>query len=483
MNLRLIGKTLGAVWIFEALAMALSALVSLIYSEPGGVYFLYVIAILLALGVPLFLIKADNKIFYARDGFAAVAFVWITVSVFGALPFLLSGEIATFEDALFESISGFTTTGASILLNVETMSRGMLFWRSFTHWIGGMGVLVLALALLPSLGARSVYLMQAESPGPQPGKLVPKLAQSARILYLMYIALTLLQIILLLIAGMPLFDALIHAFGTAGTGGFSSKALSVGAYNNVWIEVIITVFMALFGVNFTVYFLLLRRKFDLAAKNQELWFYLGIIAVSIAAIIPGIMPLYGGSAAQALRHSSFQVSTIITTTGFATTDFNLWPLYCRVILMTLMITGACAGSTGGGLKCVRLLLLLKTFKRELRRILHPRASSHVILDGVIVKDDIIGSVTAFFFTYIMIIVGATLLVSLDGHDFLTTFSAVLATIGNIGPGFSLIGPMGNFSVFSPFSQVILSLCMLAGRLEIFPLLVLVIPTYWRKGNQ
>ncbi len=482
MNVRLIGKTLGAVWIFEALAMALSALVSLIYSEPSGVYFLYVIALLLALGIPLFLLKANNKVFYARDGFAAVAFVWITMSVFGALPFLLSGEIATFEDALFESISGFTTTGASILTNVEAMSRGMLFWRSFSHWIGGMGVLVLALALLPSLGARSVYLMQAESPGPQPGKLVPKLAQSARILYLMYIVLTLVQVLLLLVAGMPLFDALIHAFGTAGTGGFSSKALSVGAYNNVWIEVIITVFMALFGINFTAYWLVLRRKFDQAAKNEELWFYLGIIVVAIALIIPGIMPLYGGFIG-ALRHSSFQVSTIITTTGYATTDFNLWPLYCKVILMTLMITGASAGSTAGGMKCVRLLILIKAFKRELRRILHPRASSHVMLDGVIVKDDIISGVTAFFFTYVVIIIGATLLVSFDGHDFMTTFSAVLATIGNVGPGFALVGPMGNFAVFSPFSQIVLSLCMLAGRLEIFPLLVLVIPTYWRRGNQ
>ncbi len=483
MNLRLIGKTLGAVWIFEALAMALSALVSLIYREPDGVYFLYTIALLLVLGVPLFLLKADNKVFYARDGFATVAFVWVTMSVFGALPLFLSGEIPTFDDALFEAISGFTTTGATILTDVEAISRGMLFWRSFSHWIGGMGVLVLALAILPSLGAKSVYLMQAESPGPQPGKLVPKLAQSARILYLMYIALTLVQIVLLLIAGMPLFDALIHAFGTAGTGGFSSKALSVGAYSNVWIEVIITVFMALFGVNFTVYFLMLRRKFGLATKNQELWFYLGVIVVTIALIVPGIMPLYGESFGEALRHSSFQVSTIITTTGYATTDFNLWPLYCKVLLMALMVIGACAGSTAGGLKCVRVLILLKAFKRELRRILHPRASSYVTLDGVIVKDEVMSGVTAFFSAYVMIIVTATLLVSFDGHDFMSTFSAVLATIGNVGPGFGLVGPMGSFAVFSPFSKVVLSICMLAGRLEIFPLLVLVIPTYWRRGNQ
>ena len=325
--------------------------------------------------------------------------------------------------------------------------------------------------------------MQAESPGPQPGKLVPKLAQSARILYLMYIALTLVQIVLLLIAGMPLFDALIHAFGTAGTGGFSSKALSVGAYSNVWIEVIITVFMALFGVNFTVYFLMLRRKFGLATKNQELWFYLGVIVVTIALIVPGIMPLYGESFGEALRHSSFQVSTIITTTGYATTDFNLWPLYCKVLLMALMVIGACAGSTAGGLKCVRVLILLKAFKRELRRILHPRASSYVTLDGVIVKDEVMSGVTAFFSAYVMIIVTATLLVSFDGHDFMSTFSAVLATIGNVGPGFGLVGPMGSFAVFSPFSKVVLSICMLAGRLEIFPLLVLVIPTYWRRGNQ
>ncbi len=483
MNVRLIGKTLGAVWIFEALAMALSAIVSLIYKEPSGVYFLYTIAVLLIAGVPLFLLKADNKIFYARDGFAAVAFVWVTMSAFGALPLFLSGEIPTFDDALFEAISGFTTTGATILTDVEAMSRGMLFWRSFSHWIGGMGVLVLALALLPSLGAKSVYLMQAESPGPQPGKLVPKLAQSARILYLMYIALTLVQIALLLVAGMPLFDALIHAFGTAGTGGFSSKALSVGAYSSVWIEVIITVFMALFGVNFTVYFLMLRRKFGQAAKNQELWFYFGVIVVTIALIIPGIMPLYGESFGEALRHSSFQVSTIITTTGYATTDFNLWPLYCKALLMALMVLGACAGSTAGGLKCVRALILLKAFKRELRRILHPRASSYVTLDGVIVKDEVMSGVTTFFFAYVIILMGATLLVSFDGHDLLTTFSSVLATLGNIGPSAGLIGPVDDYTLFSPFAKSVLSVCMLAGRLEIFPLLVLSIPTYWRRGNQ
>lgn len=482
MNLRLIGKTLGAVWVFEALAMALSALVSLIYQERSGVYFIYTVLLLLVLGVPLLLLKPNNKVFYARDGFAAVAFVWITMSVFGALPFLFSGEIATFEDALFESISGFTTTGASILTDVESMSKGMLFWRSFSQWIGGMGVLVLALAMLPSLGARSVHLMHAESPGPRPGKLVPKLAQSSRILYLMYLAMTVLQVVLLLIAGMPLFDALIHTFGTAGTGGFSSRALSVGAYGNVWIEVIITVFMALFGVNFTVYFLLVRQKFGLALKNEELWFYGGVMLVSILAIIPGIIPLYGGNFAQALRYSSFQVSTIITTTAYVTTDYNLWPLYAKAILMALMVCGACGGSTAGGLKCVRLLLLLKAFRRELRRILHPRASSHVMLDGALVKEEIMSGVMTFFFTYVIIIAGATIIVSLDGHDFLTTFTAVLATISNIGPGFGLVGPTGSFAMFSPFSQVILSILMLAGRLEIFPLLVLVIPSYWRRGN-
>ncbi len=483
MNLRLIGKTLGTAWIFEAFAMALSAVVSLIYREASGVYFLYTIALLLAGGIPLFLIKVQKKAFYAKDGFAAVAFVWVTMSGFGALPFLFSGELATFTDALFESISGFTTTGASLLPNVEGMPRGLLFWRAFSHWIGGMGILVLALALLPSFGARSVHLMQAELPGPQPGKLVPKIAQSARILYLIYIGLTLLQVTLLLIAGMPLFDALIHAFGTAGTAGFSNKAMSVGAYNSVFIEAIIGVFMALFGLNFTVYFFILRRKFDLAIKNnQELWLYLGLIALSILAITPGVMPIYNGNAAEALRYTSFHVSSVITTTCYTTTDFFHWPLYCRIILMMLMICGACAGSTSGGLKCVRLLLLFKAFRRELRRILHPRASSHIILDGVIVKDEVMGGVTTFFFTYVMLIAGATLLVSFDGHDLLTTFSSVIATLGNIGPSAGLIGPVDDYTLFSPFAKSVLSVCMLAGRLEIFPLIVLAIPTYWRRGN-
>ena len=483
MNLRFIGRTLGTALIFEAIAMALSALVSLICNEPSGIYFLYTIALMLVLGIPLFLLKADKKSFYAKDGFAAVAFVWIAMSVFGALPFFFSGALPAFDDALFESISGFTTTGASLLPKIESMPRGLLFWRGFSHWIGGMGILVLALALLPSFGARSVHLMQAELPGPQPGKLVPKIAQSARILYLIYIGLTLLQISLLLIAGMPLFDAVIHAFGTAGTAGFSSKAMSVAAYNSVWIEIIIAVFMALFGVNFTVYFFLLRRKFDLAVKNNhELWFYLGLIVLSVVVIVPGVIPLYNGSAAEALRYTSFHVSSVITTTCYTTTDFFHWPLYCRIILTMLMISGACAGSTSGGLKCVRLLLLFKAFRRELRRILHPRASSHIILDGVIVKDEVMSGVLTFFFTYVMIIAGATLLVSFDGRDLLTTFGSVLATLGNIGPSAGLIGPAEDYTLFSPFAKGVLSVCMLAGRLEIFPLLVMAVPAYWRRGN-
>lgn len=482
MNFRLISRILGATFVFEALAMVLCAAVSLIYGEAASlISFLLTIAILLAIGIPLYLLKSKNHEFYISDGFASVALVWISMSLFGALPFVISGEIPKYVDALFECISGFTTTGASILQNVELMSHGMLFWRSITIWIGGMGVLVLALAFLPLLGARSIFLMQAEAPGPTPGKLVPKIGQTARILYLIYILMSLVECMLLLIAGMPLFDAIIHTFATAGTGGFSSKALSVAAYNNVYIEMIIAVFMALFGVNFTVYFYMLRRKSEIV-RNEEVRFYFFILLISILAITPGILQLYGERLGDALRYSFFQVSSIITTTGFATADYNVWPMYCRAILLLLMVCGACAGSTGGGLKTVRLLLLFKAFKRELRRILHPRASMHIMLDGVIVKDEVVSGISNFFFAYIGIIVMATFLVSFDGFDFMTTFSSVLSAIGNIGPGMELTGPLGNYAMFSPFSKVVLSVCMLAGRLEIMPIMVFLIPSYWTRGN-
>ncbi|MEG1932725.1 MAG: TrkH family potassium uptake protein, partial [Pygmaiobacter sp.] len=397
--------------------------------------------------------------------------IWVLFGVFGALPFWFSGYFASYVDCIFEAISGFTTTGASILTTVEQLPRSILFWRSFTHWLGGMGVLILTIALLPSLGVRPTLLVRAETPGPVVSKLVPKASTSSKILYEIYFVLTALQVFCLRLTGMPLFDSLLNSFATAGTGGFSMRNLSIGAYNSPAAEIIITVFMLLFSLNFAVFFLILCGKWKQALQSDELRFFLGVVAVSTAWISMNIRTLYL-TFGEALRHAAFQVASIISTTGFSSADFNLWPEFSRTLLILLMFCGACAGSTGGAIKCSRVLVIGRSIGCELRRIIHPRSVNVVRLDGHVVEDDTLRNILAFFGAYMFIALGATLLISLDNFSFGTTFTAVAACIGNVGPGMELVGPMGNYAMFSPVSKLILSLCMVLGRLEIFPILML-----------
>lgn len=481
MNIKMILKNLGIVLVIEAICMIPSLLVSLIYDGGDFKAFIYSILLCLLTGIAMYQIKENNKNFYARDGFAFVALSWIMVSFFGALPFVFSGAIPSLVDAVFEAVSGFTTTGASILKQIEILPKGILFWRSFTHWMGGMGVLVLTLAVLPSLGTGFFHVMKAESPGPSPGKLVPKLGQTAKILYSIYIVITALLVSFLLISGMPLYDALVHAFGTAGTGGFSSRNLSIGAYGSVQIEVIITVFMFLFGINFSLYFQLLKGSLKGFFKNQEFRFYLGTVLIAILFITVDLYRNGVFTVGESLRHSSFQVSSIITTTGFATTNFNLWPTFSKIILVLLMFIGSSAGSTGGGIKCIRFVILFKIIKRDILNIIHPRAVHIVKIDGKACAEETLSQAMSFFFLYIAVFSLSSLFVSLDRNDLVTSVTSVAATLSNIGPGLGGVGPMGNYSVFSGFSKILLSFCMIAGRLEIFPMLVLFSPHSFKKA--
>ena len=479
MNKRLTFRTIGTVLLVESALMMAPLVVSLIYGSDDSLALLVSALLTACAGGGLTLLHPRSENLRAREGFAIVALSWIFVSFFGALPFVIHGCIPSLVDAFFEIVSGFTTTGATILTDVERLPRGLLFWRSFTHWAGGMGVLVLTLALMPKLGARSIHLMRAESPGPSVDKLVPRVGKYAKMLYQLYIALSALMLICLLLTGMNLYDALINVFGTAGTGGFSNYNLSVGAFNNCAVEIIIGVFMALFGVNFSIYFFLLRRKFDLVWKNTELRWYVVIILSSVALITLNILPLYP-RAYDALHHAAFSVSSVITTTGFGTENFDLWPEFSRVILVFLMLIGACAGSTGGGLKISRLVILVKMVQREVRLLLHPRTVKVMTIDGKAVSNDTVRGVSAYFLTYVFLIMASILLVSLDGFDASTTVTAVLATFNNIGPGLGLVGPAGNFAVFSPLAKVVLTLDMLLGRLELYPMLILMLPTTWTK---
>lgn len=482
MNFRMIFKSLGMVLCIEGMCMFPSLAVSLIYKQSDSGAFLISISILLLAGLLMTRIRAVTKHIYARDGFAMVALGWILISVFGAMPFIVSGAIPSFVDAFFEAVSGFTTTGSSILKDVEVLPKGIVFWRSFTHWIGGMGVLVLTLAILPSAGANTIHIMKAETTGPNPGKIVPKMGQTAKILYIIYMVLTAINIVFLLVGGMPLYDSLIHAFGTAGTGGFSSKNLSVGAYGSVYFEIVITVFMLLFGVNFALYYQAIRGNLKSIIKDEEFRFYAGTVLAAIILIAFNINGKNVGSIWEGLRYSSFQVASVITTTGYATTDFNLWPVFSKAILLLLMVIGASAGSTGGGIKCIRILLLFKVIRREIAKIIHPRSVYTVKIGGRAVEEDTLSGVMAFFFLYMAIFAASTLVVAIDGKDLVTTISAVLSCIGNIGPGLELVGPLGNFSGFSVLSKVVLSLCMLLGRIEIYPILLLLTPSFWKRVN-
>ena len=479
MNKRAIVYVLGAVLLIGAALMLPPLLVALIYHEVSGWYFLWVVLGAAVLGaLALRLGGGKRAVMYAKEGLIAVALSWIVLSLVGALPFTLSGQIPFYLDAVFEMISGFTTTGSSILPAVEELDKCMLFWRSFSHWIGGMGILVFMLAIVNMEGGQGIHLLRAESPGPTVSKMVPRMVDSSKILYSIYFGLTLVQILFYLLGGMPLFDTFCNAFATAGTGGFAIRADSFAGYG-YYHQTVTTVFMALFGVNFSIYFFLLRRKFDLVWKNTELRWYVVIILSSVALITLNILPLYP-RAYDALHHAAFSVSSVITTTGFGTENFDLWPEFSRVILVFLMLIGACAGSTGGGLKISRLVILVKMVQRKVRLLLHPRTVKVMTIDGKAVSNDTVRGVSAYFLTYVFLIMASILLVSLDGFDASTTVTAVLATFNNIGPGLGLVGPAGNFAAFSPLAKVVLTLDMLLGRLELYPMLILMLPTTWTK---
>ena len=475
----MIGFVLGRILLTEAALMALPMLVALLYGESPVPFLIPALALILIGSLSGLRRPQKQTNLYARDGFAIVALAWLALSAFGALPFVISGDIPHFVDAFFETVSGFTTTGASILTEIEPLHRGILFWRSFTHWIGGMGVLVFVMAILPMQDGRGMHIMRAEVPGPTVGKLVSRMSDTAKILYGIYLAMTILLILLLLAGGMSLFDSCIHAFGTAGTGGFSSRNLSVGAYDNAYIDIVLGIFMLLFGVNFNLYYFLLIRKFRDVFRSEELRTYAAIVGIAVIAITANISHMYD-SVWSGLRHAFFQVASIITTTGFATADFNLWPSFSKAILVTLMFIGACAGSTGGGLKVSRIVILAKTSYHDMRKMLHPNAVTVVRLEGKPLQDKEIRSVHLFVVVYMIIFICSMLLLSLEGFDLTTTFTALAACINNIGPGLGDVGPMGNFSAFSYGSKLLLSFNMLVGRLEVFPMLLLFAPSIWRR---
>lgn len=480
MNKRMILFVIGRILLAEAALLLAPAAVALWYGESLRP-FLIPILLLVLCGGTAGLRAPKQTALYARDGLAIVALAWIIMSLFGALPFYLSGSMTSFVDCLFETVSGFTTTGASILTEVESLRYSILFWRSFTHWVGGMGVLVFVMAILPMTDGHGMHLLRAEVPGPTVGKLVSRMGDSAKILYGIYLGLTVIEIILLLAGGMPLFDALVHAFGTAGTGGFSSRNLSVGAYNNAYYDVVIGTFMLLFGINFNLYYFLLIRRFRDVFRSEELRAYIAIVATAVVCIAVNVAHLYE-SFATSLRHAFFQVASIITTTGFATADFNLWPTFSKAILVTLMFVGACAGSTGGGIKVARLVILARTSFWDMRKMLHPNAVTTVRFEDKTLGERQIRSVHLFLTVYMLVFAISVLLLSLEKFDLVTTFTAVASCINNIGPGLELVGPVGNFAAFSAPSKLLLSFLMLVGRLEIFPMLLLFAPSIWkRKG--
>ncbi len=482
MNKRLVLRLLGAILLIEALAMAPSLAISLLYGDGDALALLSSMALLAALGFPAWrFAHPREQNLRAREGFLVVALSWVLLSAFGALPFVISGLIPNYIDAFFEAVSGFTTTGATLMGNFDGLPRGVMFWRSFTHWIGGMGVLVLTLALLPQMTGRSSHLVRAESPGPSLSKIVPKMGDTAKILYLIYGALTVIELAALIIAGMSPYDAAIHAMGTAGTGGFSNYGSSVGAFDSAVIDAIITFFMVLFGINFALFYRVLVGGWRDALRSEELRWYLALFAGSTLFVSLMILPQYG-TFLNALRYGSFQVATIMSTTGYATADFNLWPQAVKALIVVLMFIGSCAGSTAGGIKVVRVGILCKLGCREVRRTFQPRKVQVVRFEGKGVEENRLTQVSAFFFVYVLLVLAGMFLVSLEGlYDLETNFTAVLTCISNVGPGLGHVGPVENFSGYGPFAKVVLSLLMLAGRLELFPILVLFHPSAWRKG--
>lgn len=483
MNRRMVLYRVGEIMCLEAVLMLLPLVVSLLYREfLCTAAFGISVVISAVLGVVLVcLFRTKDNVMFAKEGFTIVSLAWVILSVIGALPFFISREIPNFADAFFETASGFTTTGASILQDVEAMSRSMLFWRSFTHWIGGMGILVLVMAIMPTDSGRSIHIMRAEMAGPVVGKLVPKIKDTAKILYVIYFALTILEVIFLLLGGMPVFDSVVHSLGTAGTGGYGIKADSIGGYSP-YLQWVIAVFMVIFAINFNLYYLLLLKKFGVVLKNLELWVFLGIVMASTVVISINTFPIYG-NAGDSVRNSFFQVASIMSTTGYSTADFNLWPSLSRSILFVLMFLGGCAGSTAGGLKMSRIIILVKSAWNDIKQQLHPRSVTSVKIDGKALDNSTTRRVNIYFFVYMALIFVVFLLISFEKFGLEANFTAAVSCVNNVGPGLGAVGPAGNYSGYSDFSTVILAISMILGRLEIFPFLLALNPQNWVRKNK
>ncbi|MCD8391441.1 MAG: TrkH family potassium uptake protein [Firmicutes bacterium] len=479
MNYKMIIYSVCRIVMAVGATMIIPLLLSIFYGEGITLSYVIPIAVSLLFGAAVYIKPPKNKSMYAREGSVIVALAWIIISLIGALPFYISRAIPGFVNCLFETVSGFTTTGSSILLDIEAMPKSLLFWRSFTHWLGGMGVLVFVMTIFSSKDTRTSYMMRAEMPGPMVGKLASKWKFTVRILYRIYIALTVLETIFLMLGGMPLFDSLVHAFGTAGTGGFGIKNSSVAFYDSAYIDYVISIFMILFGMNFTVFYLILARKLALIKENNELKWYLVIIAAATLIITFNTLPIYK-SFSETFRHSFFQVSSIITTTGYSTADFTRWPMLSQIILLMLMFIGGCAGSTGGGIKVIRIVILAKIAGNSIKNSASPRSVFSVKSDGKQLEAAVLKGIMTYLVIYMIVFALSMILVSLDNKDFTTTSTAVLTAISNVGPGLGEIGPAGNFAGFSALSKIVLSIDMLAGRLELYPILILFSPHTWKR---
>lgn len=478
MNYKIVLYILGKVMMFLAFFMLLPFVVALIYREKSGIYFLITALSTLVVGIGLSMIKPKDKRFYAREGFVVVSLSWIMISIVGAIPFVISGEIPNMVDAVFEIVSGFTTTGASILPRVEDLSKCMLFWRSFSHWIGGMGVIVFIMAIIPMAGGNNMHLLRAESSGSNVGKLVPKMKQTAIILYGIYMALTVIMFVALAISGMPVFENLCHTFGTAGTGGFGVVSDSIGSCTAAQ-QWIITIFMFIFGINFSFYYLIIFKKIGQALKMEEVrWYFLSYI-LAVVLVTWNVMEVVG-NVGDTIRHSAFQVASLMTTTGYSTVDYEMWPSFSKGILLIVMFLGGCAGSTAGGIKISRFVIGFKALAKEVKKLIHPQRVKITKMDGKPISDDTTRMVCIYFLVYIAIYVFSFIIVSIDNFDFETNFTAVAATLNNIGPGLGEVGPTDNFSIFSPISKIVLTMDMLIGRLEIFPMLLLFMPSTWKN---
>ncbi len=482
MNYGIIAKTIGYILIFEAVMFLPPIIVGAIYQESSAIYFVGMMVLTLLIGAVLSLGTKPAKKIRAKEAVVIVAGGWLAVAFFGALPFYLSGAIPSLMDAFFETVSGLTTTGATVIEDIESLDRTLLFWRSFTHWLGGMGILVLALAVLPSLGLGSIRVFRAETPGPVSEKLAPKMRQTAVILYTAYLGMTLLQTGLLLLGGLTLYEALVHTFGTVGTGGFSIYNDSIGAYSSGYVQWIIAVFMVAAGVNFSLYYAAYRKRPRELFGNEELRFYLLIIGASTLFVFFNIQNATGLPLWTSLRHAFFQVSSIVTTTGYTTVDYELWPAFSQNVLFFLMFVGGCAGSTGGSMKVIRLLVMIRVVKHEVLRILHPRAVMPVRVQKHTLDQEVMTSVVAFYMLYILIISFGAVMLSLEGLDLVSSISTVAATLGNIGPGFGVVGPLQNYASFSDPAKGLLSLFMLMGRLELFTVFILMTPDFWSRKN-